>query len=193
MRPYRVVVRVKNNRLWRAIKQAFPLVLSQSDAAGEIGITGTSLGVLLNMKKSPISKIGKDRWTLQARRVAEAVGESPEYLFDPALYGAGPIRAEVEVQPRQLADVGLLALPSSPDEVIGAREDQEVLDKALSKLPPRERRVLTERFGLDDGWEKPISEISDGLAVSTTRVRQIQARALRKLRHPSHALRSLAR
>ena len=63
------------------------------------------------------------------------------------------------------------------------------LDSALKKLNPREQHVLRARFGLDDGEMHTLEEIGRELQLTRERVRQIEARALEKLRHPAYNLR----
>jgi DNA-directed RNA polymerase alpha subunit len=55
----------------------------------------------------------------------------------------------------------------------------------LETLTPREENVLKMRFGLDDGERKSLAQVAERYAVSKERIRQIEAKALRKLRHPS--------
>ncbi len=62
---------------------------------------------------------------------------------------------------------------------------KEQVDQVLSTLSDRERRVLEERFGLKDGKPKTLEEVGRMFAVTRERIRQIEAKALRKLRHPS--------
>ncbi len=62
---------------------------------------------------------------------------------------------------------------------------KEQVDQVLSTLSDRERRVLEERFGLKDGRPKTLEEVGKMFAVTRERIRQIEAKALRKLRHPS--------
>jgi RNA polymerase primary sigma factor len=59
--------------------------------------------------------------------------------------------------------------------------------QVLTTLTPRERRVLELRFGLDDGRSRTLEEVGRELAVTRERIRQIEAKALRKLRHPSRS------
>ena len=62
---------------------------------------------------------------------------------------------------------------------------KEQVEQVLGTLSDRERRVLEERFGLKDGRSKTLEEVGRMFAVTRERIRQIEAKALRKLRHPS--------
>jgi RNA polymerase primary sigma factor len=60
---------------------------------------------------------------------------------------------------------------------------KEKLKSAIATLPPREREILKMRFGLEDGWPLTANEVSLYFNCSESNVRQIETRALRKLRH----------
>ncbi len=64
---------------------------------------------------------------------------------------------------------------------------QEQLRSVLSTLPPREQEVLKMRFGLDDGYSLTLEEVGLYFNVTRERIRQIEAKALRRLRHPRRA------
>jgi RNA polymerase primary sigma factor len=57
----------------------------------------------------------------------------------------------------------------------------------LRTLTPREERVIKMRFGLEDGSEHTLEEVGQSFQVTRERIRQIEAKALRKLRHPSRS------
>lgn len=61
---------------------------------------------------------------------------------------------------------------------------QEQLENVLNSLPPREQEVLKMRFGLDDGYSLTLEEVGLYFNVTRERIRQIEAKALRRLRHP---------
>lgn len=64
---------------------------------------------------------------------------------------------------------------------------KEQLEEVLETLTPREERVLRLRFGLDDGRARTLEEVGQQFGVTRERIRQIEAKALRKLRHPSRS------
>ena len=63
------------------------------------------------------------------------------------------------------------------------------IDEVLESLNPRERRVLALRFGLKDCRTRTLEEVGREFGVTRERIRQIEAKALRKLRHPSRSKR----
>ena len=75
----------------------------------------------------------------------------------------------------------------APPQTVERQELRKELDKALSDLPPREARVLNMRFGLDVGRGHSLTEVGKALGVSRERARQIELRALKRLRHPRRA------
>jgi RNA polymerase primary sigma factor len=64
---------------------------------------------------------------------------------------------------------------------------KEQIGMVLSELTPREQRVLVLRFGLEDGRSRTLEEVGLEFSVTRERIRQIEAKALRKLRHPSRS------
>ncbi|HEY8908850.1 MAG TPA: RNA polymerase sigma factor RpoD [Desulfosporosinus sp.] len=81
-----------------------------------------------------------------------------------------------------------------PDEDAPAPPDaasfillKEQLEEVLETLTPREEKVLRLRFGLDDGRTRTLEEVGQEFGVTRERIRQIEAKALRKLRHPSRS------
>ena len=64
---------------------------------------------------------------------------------------------------------------------------KEQLEEVLGTLTEREQKVLTLRFGLEDGRARTLEEVGKEFNVTRERIRQIEAKALRKLRHPSRS------
>jgi RNA polymerase primary sigma factor len=75
----------------------------------------------------------------------------------------------------------------SPAEAVIGVNLKERAERVLRTLSPREERVLRMRFGMDDGSEHTLEEVGRCFAVTRERIRQIEAKALRKLRHPSRS------
>src|ERR1700752_3141894 len=75
----------------------------------------------------------------------------------------------------------------SPSDAVVHLNLKEQTSSVLKTLTPREEKVIKMRFGLDDGSEHTLEEVGQSFAVTRERIRQIEAKALRKLRHPSRS------
>jgi RNA polymerase primary sigma factor len=77
------------------------------------------------------------------------------------------------------------------DRNLGARDQhinlKDQTEALLKTLTPREEKVIKMRFGLGDGSEHTLEEVGQNFAVTRERIRQIEAKALGKLRHPSRS------
>jgi RNA polymerase primary sigma factor len=131
-------------------------------------------------------------------------------------YGHEPSSKEIgqsmELPPQKVREIVKVAqLPVSLEAPIGEDEDshlgdfiedrnalppvdaaskqllKEQIDDVLSHLSPRERRVVQLRFGLEDGRSRTLEEVGQEFNVTRERIRQIEAKSLRKLRHPSRS------
>lgn len=78
-------------------------------------------------------------------------------------------------------------LAPAPAEVASLSLLKEQLDEVLGTLTEREEKVLRLRFGLKDGRPRTLEEVGKQFEVTRERIRQIEAKALRKLRHPSRS------
>ena len=127
---------------------------------------------------------------------------------------AEEIAAQLDMEPARVRELIQLAQdPISLETPVGEEEDAHLEDfiqdeeagvpvdeagrellrrelaNVLKSLTPREERVLTLRFGLEDGQARTLEELGKEFNVTRERIRQIEAKALRKLRHPSRAKR----
>jgi RNA polymerase primary sigma factor len=77
----------------------------------------------------------------------------------------------------------------SPQDSAGRQILREVIDEIFQSLTPREVRILQLRFGLVDGYNYTLEEVGRKFGVTRERIRQIEAQALSRLRHPSRSRR----
>jgi RNA polymerase primary sigma factor len=75
----------------------------------------------------------------------------------------------------------------SPAEAVISVDLKERTEHVLRTLSPREEKIIRMRFGLEDGSEHTLEEVGRSFDVTRERIRQIEAKALRKLRHPSRS------
>lgn len=78
-------------------------------------------------------------------------------------------------------------LSENPETAVEESALQHDLHRALESLTDRERKVIELRFGLADGRERTLEEVGTEFNVTRERIRQIEAKALRKLRHPTRS------
>jgi RNA polymerase primary sigma factor len=76
---------------------------------------------------------------------------------------------------------------ASPSDAAIKLNLEEQTASLLKTLTPREERIIKMRFGMEDGSEHTLEEVGNSFAVTRERIRQIEAKALRKLRHPSRS------
>jgi len=93
-----------------------------------------------------------------------------------------PIGEDTELQ--DLLEDGSL---EGPADLVMTRDLTTQVDRVLASLDPREQEVLRLRFGIGDGDEQTLAQIGHRFRLTRERIRQIEARALRKLRHPARA------
>ena len=138
-----------------------------------------------------------------SRRLAQEYGREPT----PAEIGL-----ELQMTPEKVREIAKVSqLPISLESPIGEEEDshlgdfiedrnalppvdaaskqllKEQIDEVLSSLSDREQRVLQLRFGLEDGRSRTLEEVGREFNVTRERIRQIEAKVLRKLRHPTRS------
>ncbi|MCI3216145.1 sigma-70 family RNA polymerase sigma factor [Faecalibacterium sp. BCRC 81149] len=106
---------------------------------------------------------------------------------------AEEIAVRLDMEPDRVRELLQLAQDpislETPVDEAGRELLRRELANVLKSLTPREERVLTLRFGLEDGQARTLEELGKEFNVTRERIRQIEAKALRKLRHPSRAKR----
>ena len=122
--------------------------------------------------------------------LAEKMGMSPEKVREVIKIAQDPVSLETPIGEEEDSHLGDFV----PDESNMSPEDftihemlKEEISDVLLTLTEREEQVLRLRFGLDDGSSKTLEEVGQMFGVTRERIRQIEAKALRKLRHPSRS------
>lgn len=122
--------------------------------------------------------------------LAKELGLTPERVREIYKIAQHPISLQAEVGDSgesQFGDFLEDTAIESPAEATGYSILKDKLGEVLSTLTDRERTVLIERFGLLDGKPKTLEEVGIRFKVTRERVRQIEAKALRKMRHPTRS------
>jgi RNA polymerase primary sigma factor len=118
--------------------------------------------------------------------VAEKVGMSPDRVQEMMRVAVEPLSLETPVGEKDNSSIGDF-IPSqgmpTPGDVTWNLIRREEIDGILGRLTLRERDVVRLRFGLDDGRARTLEEVGSALNVTRERVRQIELRAMKKLRH----------
>ncbi|HKC72911.1 MAG TPA: RNA polymerase sigma factor RpoD/SigA [Chloroflexota bacterium] len=120
--------------------------------------------------------------------VAAAAGLPSERIEEIAAIWREPVSLDQPVgeeEDASLADMLPDHSEETPEEEVAERQTSAEVREALRSLSERERMVLVLRFGLIDGRERTLAEVSKELGVTRERVRQIEGKALRKLRRPT--------
>ena len=125
-----------------------------------------------------------------AKMIAEKIGETEAAVRDMQKIAMEPISLETPIGDEDESNIGDFVQDddaNSPIEYAKRVYAHEMLDSALEQLAPREKRVIQMRFGLLDGKPKTLEEVGKEFDVTRERIRQIECKALRKLRHPSRS------
>jgi DNA-binding CsgD family transcriptional regulator len=177
---YRVTVKVRNNKILTAAER---VGLSIPKVAKAAGVSYPALNDLVNMTASPFTRDGKVRPLVDD--VCAALGVPFDELFSDAQREALTTnKSEVEVDAEQvylLMGQHATHQQIEHDDGLGC-----ALLEAVETLTEMEQEVINSRFGID-GPEQSRQQIADRFGVSMERIRQLEQRAMRKLRHPSRS------
>lgn len=132
-------------------------------------------------------KLGRDP---KAEEIADELDITPEKVVEYQNYYADTVSLDTPVgneDALSLSDLICNPNTTNPFEEIARTEYSKELNRVLRQLNPREYQVITLRFGINDGNARTLEEIGRIIGLTRERVRQIETKALRKLRHPNRS------
>lgn len=146
-----------------------------------------TINKLSRVKRQLLQELGRDP---QPDEIAAEMGVSPEKVREIMKIAQDPVSLETPIGEEEDSHLGDF-IPDddvpAPAEAATATLLKEQLMDVLNTLTPREEKVLRLRFGIDDGHQRTLEEVGKEFNVTRERIRQIEAKALRKLRHPSRS------
>ncbi len=151
-----------------------------------------TINKLVRLQRILLQEFGREATT---EELAERMEMSPSKVRRVLRIAQEPISLQTPVGEEEESNLGDFLVDSrmvSPSEAVINLNLREQTAEVLKTLSPREEKIVKMRFGLHDGSEHTLEEVGQSFAVTRERIRQIEAKALRKLRHPSrsHRLRN---
>jgi RNA polymerase primary sigma factor len=147
---------------------------------------GDQINKLLRVSHQLTQELGRDP---SPDELGEALGVSSKKVENMIQVARRPISLETPTDEEEDSVLGdFIEDEESPAPSEAATQNllREQLEEVLSSLPPREVRILQLRYGLLDGQSYTLEEVGKKMGVTRERVRQIEAQALSRLRHPTH-------
>ena len=170
------------------IRQAITRAIA--DQARTIRIPVHMVETINKVKKVSSQLLHQNGQEPTAEEIAEEVDMTPEKVREIMRVAQEPVSLETPIGEEEDSHLGDFI----PDDDALAPADaashtllKEQLSEVLDTLTPREEKVLILRFGLGDGRNRTLEEVGKEFDVTRERIRQIEAKALRKLRHPSRS------
>jgi RNA polymerase primary sigma factor len=140
---------------------------------------------LIKVSRQLLQELGREP---SVEEIAEAMGLTPEKVREVMKISQEPISLETPIGEEEDSHLGDFIEDQeavAPAEAASVMLLKEKMQDVLQNLTERERKVLVLRFGLEDGHQRTLEEVGQEFGVTRERIRQIEAKALRKLRHPS--------
>ncbi len=146
-----------------------------------------TINKVIRVSRQLLQELGHDP---SAEDIAKVMGMQPDKVRDILKIAQEPVSLETPIGEEEDSHLGDF-IPdedaSEPAEAASFTLLKEQLMSVLSTLTPREEKVLRLRFGIEDGRTRTLEEVGKEFNVTRERIRQIEAKALRKLRHPSRS------
>lgn len=170
------------------IRQAITRAIA--DQARTIRIPVHMVETITKVKKVSSQLLHKNGHEPSVEEISAELNMSVERVREIIRISQDPVSLETpigEEEDSHLGDFIPDELAPAPAEVASLALLKEQLDEVLGTLTEREEKVLRLRFGLKDGRPRTLEEVGQRFQVTRERIRQIEAKALRKLRHPSRS------
>ena len=146
-----------------------------------------TINKVLRVSRQLLQELGHEA---SAEEIAEVMNIPVEKVRETMKIAQEPVSLETPIGEEEDSHLGDF-IPDddapAPAEAASYTMLREHLDEVLHTLTPREMQVLKLRFGFDDGRTRTLEEVGKEFNITRERIRQIEAKALRKLRHPSRA------
>jgi RNA polymerase primary sigma factor len=140
---------------------------------------------LIKVSRQLLQELGREP---SVEEIAAAMALTPEKVREVMKISQEPISLETPIGEEEDSHLGDFIEDQeavAPAEAASVMLLKEKMQDVLQNLTERERKVLVLRFGLEDGHQRTLEEVGQEFGVTRERIRQIEAKALRKLRHPS--------
>lgn len=148
-----------------------------------------TINKLMRVSRQLLQDLGREP---SADEIAKEMGMDEEKVREIMKIAQEPVSLETPIGEEEDSHLGDFIpddYAQAPAEAATSTMLREQLVEVLETLTPREQKVLRLRFGLDDGRNRTLEEVGREFDVTRERIRQIEAKALRKLRHPSRSKR----
>src|ERR1700729_2241253 len=144
-----------------------------------------TINKIVRTSRQMLQELGREP---SVEEIAEAMALTPEKVREVMKISQEPISLETPIGEEEDSHLGDFIEDQeaiAPAEAASVMLLKEKMQDVLQNLTDRERKVLVLRFGLEDGHQRTLEEVGQEFGVTRERIRQIEAKALRKLRHPS--------
>ncbi len=148
-----------------------------------------TINKLIRVSRQLVQELGREPL---AEEIAEHMDITPEKVREILKISQDPVSLETPIGEEDDSHLGDFIEDQdalAPADAAAFELLKEQLEEVLHTLTEREEKVLRLRFGLDDGKPRTLEEVGKRFSVTRERIRQIEAKALRKLRHPSRSKR----
>ena len=146
-----------------------------------------TINKLIRVSRRLVQEYGREPTNTE---ISEGMEVTPEKVEEILKISQGPVSLEMPIGEEEDSHLGDFIEDRSgvaPADAASYQLLKEQVDSVLDTLNDREKRVLQLRFGLEDGRSRTLEEVGREFGVTRERIRQIEAKALRKLRHPTRS------